>query len=42
VTGDYTLRDSHPRHGVLVGTTDPAPRLFTISTDDLRRLFAEP
>lgn len=39
VPGDYTLRDSHPRHGVLVSTTDPTPRLFTISTDDLRRLF---
>jgi hypothetical protein len=40
VPGDYTLRDSHPRHGVLVSTTDPTPRLFTISIDDLRRLFA--
>jgi hypothetical protein len=40
VAGDYTLRDSHPRHGVLVSTTDPVPRLFTISTEDLRRLFA--
>lgn len=42
VAGDYTLRHSHPRHGVLVSTMDPAPRLFTISLDDLRRLFPEP
>lgn len=42
VAGDHTLRDSHPRHGVLVSTADPAPRLFTISRDDLRRLFPEP
>lgn len=42
VPGDFTLRDSHPRHGVLVGTADPAPRLFTISPGDLRRLFPEP
>jgi hypothetical protein len=41
VPGDYTLRDSHPRMGVLVSTTDPAPRLFTVSADDLRRLFPE-
>lgn len=41
VPGDYTLRDSHPRLGVLVSTTDPVPRLFTISADDLRRLFPE-
>lgn len=39
VTGDYTLRDSHPRLGILVSTSDPAPRLFTISTEDLHRLF---
>jgi hypothetical protein len=42
VTGDYTVRDSHPRLGVLVSTTDPAPRLFTISTEDLQRLFDSP
>ncbi len=42
VRGDYTLRDSHPRHGVLVSTTDPAPRLFTISRHDLVALFASP
>jgi hypothetical protein len=41
VPGDYTLRDSHPRLGVLVSTTDPAPRLFTVSAADLRRLFPE-
>lgn len=41
VPGDYTLRDSHPRLGVLVSTTDPTPRLFTVSADDLRRLFPE-
>ncbi|HST59941.1 MAG TPA: hypothetical protein VLK84_14650 [Longimicrobium sp.] len=40
VSGDYTLRDSHPRHGVLVSTADPAPRLFTISREDLLALFA--
>ena len=40
-SGDYTLRDSHPRLGVLVSTTDPVPRLFTVSADDLRRLFPE-
>ena len=39
VTGDYTLRDSHPRLGVLVSKNDPVPRLFTISADDLHRLF---
>lgn len=39
VTGDYTLRDSHPRMGVLVSTNNPVPRLFTISPDDLLRLF---
>jgi hypothetical protein len=37
--GAYTLRDSHPHHGVLVSVTDPVPRLFTVSPDDLRRLF---
>lgn len=41
VPGDYTLRDTHPRLGVLVSVADPAPRLFTISADDLRRLFPE-
>lgn len=41
VPGDYTLRDSHPRLGVLVSTTDPVPRLFTVSPADLRRLFPE-
>lgn len=39
VPGAYTLRDSHPRLGVLVSTTDPVPRLFTVSADDLRGLF---
>lgn len=42
VPGDYTLRDSRPRHGVLVSTTDPAPRLFTVSPEELRALFASP
>lgn len=41
VPGAYTLRDTHPRLGVLVSTTDPVPRLFTVSPDDLRRLFPE-
>jgi hypothetical protein len=41
VPGDYTLRDSHPRRGVLVGVTDPAPRLFTVPTDELRGLFPD-
>jgi hypothetical protein len=40
VPGDWTLWDSHPRHGVLVSTTDPVPRLFTVSREDLRGLFA--
>ncbi len=39
VAGAYTLRDVHPAHGVLVSTTDPVPRLFTIPTDELRALF---
>lgn len=39
VVGAYTLRDSHPRLGVLVSTNEPVPGLFTISPDDLRRLF---
>ena len=39
VSGTYTFRDSHPRMGVLVSTNDPVPRLFTISPDDLLRLF---
>lgn len=42
VSGAYTLRDSHPRLGVLVSTNDPVPTLFTISPDDLRRLFESP
>lgn len=40
VTGAYTLRDSHPRLGVLVNSDNPAPRLFTISPADLQALFA--
>lgn len=39
VAGAYTLRDAHPVHGVLVSTTDPVPRLFTIPTDELRAFF---
>jgi hypothetical protein len=39
VPGAYVLRDGHPRMGVLVSTTDPVPRLFTISRDDLRGMF---
>jgi hypothetical protein len=39
VAGTWTLRDSHPRMGVLVSTNDPVPRLFTISPEDLHRLF---
>lgn len=42
VPGSYTLRDSRPRLGVLVSVTDPVPQLFTISPDDLRRLFDVP
>jgi hypothetical protein len=42
VPGSYTLRDSHPRLGVLVSVTDPVPQLFTISSDELRRLFDGP
>jgi hypothetical protein len=39
VSGAYTLRDTHPRRGVLVSSNDPVPTLFTVSPDDLRRLF---
>lgn len=39
VDGAYTLRDGHPGAGVLVSVNDPVPRLFTISTSDLHRLF---
>jgi hypothetical protein len=42
VPGSYTLRDGHPRLGVLVSTTDPAPRLFSVSHKDMRRMFAAP
>ncbi len=42
VPGTYTLRDSHPRLGVLVSVTDPVPQLFTISSQELRRLFDGP
>jgi hypothetical protein len=30
VTGDYTLRDSHPRLGVLVSTSDPGPAVHEL------------
>jgi hypothetical protein len=39
VTGTYTLRDGHPQLGVLVSTSDPVPRLFAITRDELLRLF---
>jgi hypothetical protein len=39
VPGSYVLRDSREGVGVLVSSSEPAPRVFLIGEDELKRLF---